>query len=133
MVTHILDTNICIYILNRRPAGVLEKFAALPLGAVGVSSITAAELFYGIGKGRSSQNQAVLENFLRLLVVLPFDLRAAQTYGEVRRRLEAKGTPIGPLDTLIASHALSLGAVLVTNNQREFSRVEGLRLENWVS
>lgn len=133
MVTHILDTNICIYIINRRPPGVLEKLIELPLGVVGVSSVTVGELAYGISKGRSSKNRVVLENFLRPLVILPFNARAAWKYGEVRRKLELQGTPIGPLDTLIAAHALSLGAVLVTNNLKEFARVDGLQLENWVS
>jgi tRNA(fMet)-specific endonuclease VapC len=132
MVTHLLDTNTCIYIINQRPPEAIERFRELALGAVGISSITVGELVYGISKGRSSKNRMVLENFLLPLAVMPFDTEASWKYGEVRQKLEQKGTPIGPLDTLIAAHALSLGATLVTNNLKEFARVEGLELENWV-
>ncbi len=128
----LLDTNICIYIINSRPPEVLERFHRYRLGEIGVSSVVAAELSYGVAKSRSGRNRKALEMFLAPLEVLPFDEQAVWAYGELRARLEASGNPIGSLDTLIAAHALSIDAVLATNNLREFARVEGLRLENWV-
>ncbi len=133
MVTHLLDTNTCIYILNKQPPNVLERFEQLEPGNVGISTITVAELAYGIRKSKSSKNQARLEQFLLALTIIPFDLEAVWKYGEIRNALEQKGTPIGPLDTLIAAHAMSLEVTLVTNNLKEFARVEDLSLENWVN
>src|SRR5438105_4543908 len=109
---YLLDTNICIYIINERPKEVLARFAKHPVGHIGVSSVTAAELAYGVAKSGSARNRAALEGFLLPLEVLPFELAAALAYGEVRSRLEAKGKPIGPLDMLIAAHALTLGLTL---------------------
>ena len=128
---YLLDTNICIYVINERPARVIARFRKHPIGNVGVSSITAAELAYGVAKSGSVRNREALEAFLLPLEVTPFDAQSALAYGEVRADLERRGSPIGPLDLLIAAHALSLGAVLVTNNLREFKRVGGLRCENW--
>lgn len=127
----LLDTNICIYIINSRPPEVLAHFHQYRLGEIGISSVVAAELAYGVAKSGSVRNRKALEMFLAPLEVLPFCDRAIWTYGELRANLERRGTPIGSLDTMIAAHALSLDAVLVTNNLREFSRIEGLRLENW--
>ncbi len=129
---YLLDTNTCIYIINRRPPGVFERFRQHPAGSVAISSITAAELLFGVAKSGSARNRSALDKFLLPLEVLPFDTPAADRYGVVRTDLERRGLPIGALDTLIAAHALRLGAVLVTNNQREFERVEGLTLENWL-
>ncbi len=129
---YVLDTNICIYIINRQPPAVFERFAGLRVGQVAISSITGAELHFGISKTRSERNRHALEKFLAPLDVLPFEENAMREYGHLRAHLEQKGTPIGALDTLIAAHALSLDCVLVTNNQREFKRVPKLRLENWV-
>jgi tRNA(fMet)-specific endonuclease VapC len=130
---HLLDTNICIYIIRRQPAAVFARFDALAPGSVGISSITYAELAYGVAKSaRPAQNQLALQAFTAPLVVLPFDHAAAAAYGDVRAHLERKGTPIGPLDLQIAAHALSAGLVLVTNNTAEFRRVPKLRVENWV-
>lgn len=128
----LLDTNICIYIINTRPPEVLARFHRYRLGEIGLSSVVAAELAYGAAKSRSERNRKALEMFLAPLEILPFDEPAVWAYGELRAALEARGQPIGSLDTMIAAHALSLDAVLATNNTREFSRVEGLRLENWV-
>jgi len=128
----LLDTNICIYIINTRPPEVLARFHRYRLGEVGLSSVVAAELAYGVAKSRSERNRKALEMFMAPLEVLPFDEKAVWAYGELRAALEARGQPIGSLDTMIAAHALSIDAVLATNNTREFSRVEGLRLENWV-
>ena len=130
---YLLDTNICIYLIKKRPHPVLEKFDAYSVGEVGVSSITVAELQYGVRKSQHAvKNQQALKQFLLPLVIADFDEQAAIAYGEVRAILEAQGTPIGPLDTLIAAQAISLDVTLVTNNVREFSRVPGLRFENWV-
>ena len=127
----LLDTNICIYIINRRPAAVFERFAGLQMGDVGVSSITGAELSFGVAKSGSARNREALEKFLAPLEILAFGESAFRAYGPLRAQLERAGTPIGALDTLIAAHALSLGCTLVSNNLREFSRVPGLSLANW--
>lgn len=130
---YLLDTNICIYIINRRPPGVFDRFAGLQIGQVAISSITGVELSYGVEKSGSSRNRQALDKFLAPLDVLPFDDAAMRRYGGLRSGLERQGTPIGAMDQLIAAHALALNAVLVTNNLREFECVPGLRLENWVS
>lgn len=129
----LLDTNICIYVINTRPAEVLAQFHAYRLGEIGISSVVAAELAYGVAKSGSARNRAALEMFFAPLEILPFDDKAAWAYGDLRASLERQGQPIGAMDTMIAAHALSLDAILVTNNTREFSRVAGLRLENWVA
>ncbi|MEJ5198050.1 MAG: type II toxin-antitoxin system VapC family toxin [Anaerolineae bacterium] len=129
----LLDTDICIYLIRHKPAGLLRKLTAQPIGDVGVSSITVAELQYGVQRSsRPEQNAEALTLFLLPLVVADFDYRAAEAYGRIRARLESNGTPIGPLDTLIAAHAASLNATLITNNVAEFSRVPELRIENWL-
>lgn len=128
---YLLDTNSCIYIINRRPAKVFEHFAGLTFGQVAISSITGAELHFGVTKSGSPRNQLALEKFLAPLELLPFDDAAMRQYGPLRSELERAGQPIGALDTLIAAHALALGATLVTNNLREFERVPGLAVENW--
>ena len=127
----LLDTNICIYIINAKPPGVLAHFERHRLGDVGVSSVVASELAYGVAKSRSGRNRRALEMFLAPLEVLPFDERAVWVYGDLRAELERDGRSIGALDTMIAAHVLSLDATLVTNNVREFSRVPRLNLENW--
>lgn len=128
----LLDTNICIHIINARPAAVLERFRQYRMGEIGVCSVVAAELAYGVIKSGSSRNRQALEMFLAPLIILSFDEAAIWAYGELRAELERRGTPIGSLDTMIAAHALSEKAPLVTNNTREFARVPGLRLENWL-
>jgi len=128
----LLDTNMCIYLIKKKPPQVLEKFNDYSVGEIGVSSITVAELQYGVEKSqRLAQNRRALRQFLIPLVIADFDERAAEAYGKTRAALEAQGTPIGALDTLIAAHALCLGLTLVTNNTSEFSRVADLRLANW--
>ena len=129
----LLDTNICIYLTKRRPAEVLRKFEEYAVGDIGVSSVTVAELYFDVQKSQHpAQNEQALEQFLLPLAAAAFDLKAAATYGRIRATLEKQGTPIGPLDTLVAAHALSLDLTLVTNNVREFGRVPGLSIENWV-
>jgi len=130
---YLLDTNICIYIIKKRPEKVLEKFNTLSLGEVAISSITLAELHYGIIKSSNpKKNQEALDKFLTPLEILEFDYFATVEYGKIRAGLENKGMPIGPLDTLIASHAMSRKMTLVTNNEREFIRIPDLKIENWV-
>jgi len=130
---YLLDTNICIQIIRQKPAGLLSRLTALPVGEVGLSTITVAELQVGVRKSREpGRNAEALALFLLPLEIAAFDYAAAETYGRVRAALESAGTPIGPLDTLIAGHAASLDAILVTDNVAEFSRVPGLRIENWL-
>jgi tRNA(fMet)-specific endonuclease VapC len=129
---YLLDTNICIYIIKKRPAEVFEKFKNLAIGDVGISSITLAELQYGIEKSSNSlKNREALEKFLTPIEIVDYGFEATVEYGIIRAELEKKGIPIGPLDTLIASHAKSLDVILVTNNVREFERIPGLKIENW--
>ncbi|NJO81177.1 MAG: type II toxin-antitoxin system VapC family toxin [Cyanobacteria bacterium RM1_2_2] len=128
----LLDTNICIYIIKRKPLKVLEKFQTLQLSDVEVSSITIAELEYGAFKSqRQEQNRVALNQFLMPLEILPFDQGATRIYGQTRAALERQGIVIGAMDLLIASQAISQNLVLVTNNVRELSRIPGLILENW--
>ena len=130
---YLLDTDICVYVINERPRRTLERFVKQEVGEIGVSSVTAAELAFGVTKSGSQRNRRALEAFLLPLKIADFDLAAAFSYGEVRTFLEGKGQVIGPLDMLIAAHAKSLGATLVTNNLREFKRVPGLAVENWAT
>ena len=130
-MSYLLDTNICIYIINNRPEKVLQRFRKERIGNIGISSITASELTYGVIKSGSKRNRLALEMFLAPLEIYPFGELVIWHYGEVRADLEKRGKPIGALDTMIAAHALALNAILVTNNTREFSRVESLHHENW--
>jgi len=128
-----LDTNICIYIIKRHPQAVLDRFSAFPVGDIGISSITLAELEYGAAKSaQPKKNREALEEFVSPLDVAGFDRDAAEVYGRIRAALERKGLPIGATNMLIVAHALSLGAKLVTNNETEFRQVSGLCVENWV-
>jgi tRNA(fMet)-specific endonuclease VapC len=130
----LLDTNICIYIIKQKPIQALEKFQEVDVSEVGISAITVAELEYGAYKSqRQEQNRAALSQFLVPLTIISFDSGATQTYGQIRAMLERQGTMVGAMDMLIASQALSLGLILVTNNTRELSRIPGLTLENWAN
>ena len=131
MSRYLLDTNICIYVITKKPRAVLERFRQEAPGSIALSSISAAELAYGVSKSGSDRNKEALALFLSPLTLLPFDESVIWHYGLIRARLEKRGTPIGPMDTMIAAHALSKGLTLVTNNVREFERVPDLRLENW--
>lgn len=127
-----LDTNILIFLIKRRPAAVLARFQQHDMKDICVSSITVAELEYGVSKSSYAQkNKQILDGWLQLLHRPAFDDNAARVYGSLRATLAARGTPIGPLDTLIAAHALALQATLVSNNVGEFSRVPGLMIEDW--
>jgi tRNA(fMet)-specific endonuclease VapC len=130
---YLLDTDLCVHLIRYKPAQLLRKLTSLLAGDVGVSSITVAELHYGVQKSsRPRENAEALAMFLLPLVVANFDYQAAEAYGQIRAHLETTGKPIGPLDTLIAAHAVSLGVTLVTNNAGEFARVPQLHLENWL-
>ena len=129
---YLLDTNICIYIIKKKPEIVLKKFKEFPLGSIGISTITLAELQFGIRKSSNPEkNLSALNQFIIPLAIIDFDYNATIEYGLIRAELEKKGTPIGPLDTLIGSHAKSAGLILVTNNEKEFKRIENLKIENW--
>lgn len=130
---YLLDTNICIYVINKKPQKVLSRFSQYSVEDFAVSSITHAELQYGIAKSRHSErNQAALNEFLLPLTILPFHGdRLVRCYGRIRADLESTGQTIGPLDMLIAAHALSLELTIITNNTQEFSRIPGLACENW--
>ena len=128
----LLDTNICIYAINRRSPGTLAPLRAFQGGDAGISAVTYAELRFGVeNSARSDSNLVALERFLLPLEILAFDAEAARHCGRVRAILKRAGTPIGGNDLLIAAHALSVGATLVTNNAREFNRVRGLHVEQW--
>ena len=139
---YLLDTNICIYLIKKKPLQVLEKLRTLAIVDVGISAVTLAELEFGVAKSsRPQQNNEALQTFVVPLEILPFDDRAACSYGEIRAYLEKKGQPIGSLESdpqsiiegmLIAAHASSLSLTLVTNNLREFKKVPGLNVESWV-
>ncbi len=127
-----LDTKICIYVIKKNPPGVAERLMALKPFDVGISSVTLAELRYGVVKsGSPKRNEEALVGFLAPFEIAPFDDIAAVHYGEIRTYLENAGLPIGAMDLMIASHARSLDAILVTNNLREFERIPGLTIENW--
>ena len=129
---YLLDTNICIYLINERPRKVLTHFKRHSLGDIGISSITASELAFGVAKSASSKNSAALEAFLLALNVVDYDAGAAMIYGDIRATLEKQGKTIGPLDMLIAASALSRQLILVTNNEKEFRRISKLKVENWL-
>ncbi|SEF66053.1 tRNA(fMet)-specific endonuclease VapC [Bosea lathyri] len=131
-LTHMLDTNICIYVMRDRDPIPRDRFLVLD-GKICISSVTVGELAYGAEKSeRRRQNLDELDVFLSRVTVLPFDEAAARHYGQLRTELERAGTPCGPYDTQIGAHARSEGLIIVTNNRREFDRMPGLRVENWV-
>ncbi len=128
---YLLDTNICIYIINQQPAQVLQRLIQAGRESLAISAVTVAELAFGVAKSTRPDSQAKLENFLSKFPIVDWGQDAAWVYGNVRKALEAKGQRIGERDLLLACHALALDATMVTNNTREFERVEGLKLENW--
>jgi tRNA(fMet)-specific endonuclease VapC len=132
VLRYMLDTNICIYVIKNRPPKLRDRFTE-HAEHLCISTVTLAELLYGAERStRLESNLSVVENFAARLSVLPFEDKAAGHYGQIRAELERKGKPIGPYDLMIAGHARSEGLILVTNNTREFERVDGLRLENWI-
>ncbi len=132
MLKYLLDTNIVIYVIKRRPIEVMGVFNE-NAGRMAISAVTLSELFHGAEKSaRVAQNLAVVEEFASLLEVLPYSAKASQHYGAIRAALEKVGRPIGVNDLHIAAHARSEGLTLVTNNLGEFKRVPGLLTENWL-
>ena len=131
---YLLDTNICIALIRQKPAALIQRLTSLQPGDAGISSITLAELFHGVEKSaRPEQNMSALEQFLLPLDLADFDLDAALAYGRIRMDLERTGQLIGSMDMLIAAHAVSVDAILVTNNVQEFRRAKGLLVEDWIS
>jgi tRNA(fMet)-specific endonuclease VapC len=129
-----LDTDCCIALVKRKPAALLSRITSLAPGEAGVSAVTLAELRFGVAKSAERErNSQALDEFLLPLEIADFDEAAAGSYGKVRAALEAVGRPVGPLDTLIGAHALSLGAILVTHNTREFRRIPHLAVEDWLA
>ena len=129
---HMLDTNICIYVIKHKPEKVFQKLESIDPRDVCISSVTYAELICGVEKSSEvDRNRVALSLLLSNIEIVSFDVDAANAYGKIRADLESKGTPIGPLDTMIAGHAVSLGCTIVTNNTREFSRVNDLKIDNW--
>jgi tRNA(fMet)-specific endonuclease VapC len=132
MLAYMLDTNICIYVMKNYPQELRDKFNSLA-EQLCISSITLGELHFGAEKSaRRIDNLAAVEHFAARLDVLSFDAKAAAHYGQLRAELERAGTPCGPHDMQIGGHARSQGLIVVTNNMREFSRMKGIRVENWV-
>ena len=131
---YMLDTNICIYAIKNKPKEVIERLEEHEPGEICISSVTYAELIHGVEKSKAvNKNRIALTLLLADIEILSFDANAAESYGEIRAELERKGTPIEPLDMMIAGHAKSLNYTVVTNNTKEFERIKGLRLENWVN
>ena len=129
---YMLDTNICIYTIKHKPPKVIQRFLSHDPSELCISSITYAELMHGVEKSMAAErNRIAITMFLSLISVLNFDTYAAEEYGKIRADLERKGTPIGPMDILIAAHAKAEDLILVTNNTREFERVEDLEVEDW--
>jgi tRNA(fMet)-specific endonuclease VapC len=132
-MNYLLDTNTCIYIINKKPASALKHIQGKRPDQVAISTITQAELEYGLARSRFPEmNRIALLQFLFPFQILDFDQLAAVQYGTIRSGLESKGKPIGSMDLLIAAQAKSRDLILVTNNEKEFKRIEGLKVENWV-
>jgi tRNA(fMet)-specific endonuclease VapC len=130
---YMFDTNICIYLIKQQPREVINKFQRITPGEIAISTVTVAEMIYGVEKSQyKEKNKAALQAFLAPLEIVDFDFAAAQQYGVVRAYSENIGKPIGAYDLMIAAHALSLGFVLVTNNEQKFQRIPDLIVENWV-
>ena len=129
---YMLDTNICIYLIKHKPPKVLKHFKSHSIGDIGISSITLAELRYGVAKSQHvEKNRQALDEFILPLEIEDFNEKAADEYGVVRADLERAGKPIGSMDMLIGAHALALGATLVTNNTKEFKQVQNLKVVDW--
>ena len=129
---YLLDTNICIYIINQKPPAVVKRIQTKQPEQIAISSITLAELEYGIVRSRyPDRNRIALLEFLFPFMILDFDQMASVVYGWIRSFLESKGKPIGPMDLLLAAQAKSRNMILVTNNEKEFNRIDGLQTENW--
>lgn len=132
MITYLLDTDMCIYIMNNHPPQVIRRCRQCEPGEIGISAVTLSELRYGVSKStQQKKNKVRLDEFLAPFEVLAHDLEAADVYGDIRFKLGKKGASIGALDMLIAAQALSRNLILVTNNEKEFQRIRKLKVENW--
>jgi len=132
MKLYMLDTDMCSYIIKEHPESVHQRFQTLAMEQLCVSVVTYAELIYGVERSSSKRvNRPIIEDFVRHLDVMEWGTEAADQYGVIRAELEAAGTPIGAMDMMIAAHAKSIKAVLVTNNQKHFTNVKGLKIDNW--
>ncbi len=128
-----LDTDTCSYIIKERPQNVLKRFQSLAMDQTCISAVTYAELLYGVRRSSSTRvNRCIVDEFVSHLDILGWSADLADQYGQIRANLEANGTPIGAMDMMIAAHAKQLSLILVTNNQRHFTKIKGLQLENWV-
>ena len=133
MIRYMLDTNTCIAIIKHQPETIQARLTDLSVDEVAISSIVAAELYYGVAfSQKKKQNEMALKDFLDYVVVLDWPFDACRIYGRLRADLKKKRSPIGAMDLLIAAHALLLDVVLVTGNKREFQRIPGLKIENWL-
>ncbi|OGP66695.1 MAG: twitching motility protein PilT [Deltaproteobacteria bacterium RBG_19FT_COMBO_43_11] len=131
---YILDTNICIYLIKKKPVSVLNRLSKIKIKEVGISSITLSELEYGAAKSSNpDKNRVALIEFASFLEIYNYDAQAAREYGIIRADLERSGKIIGAMDMLIAAQAKGLNLILVTNNEKEFNRIPGLKIENWVN
>jgi tRNA(fMet)-specific endonuclease VapC len=129
---YILDTNICIYIIKKKPEDVIKHFLKMKPDSIGISNITISELYYGVAKSsKPNENTVALEQFLFSLIEIDFNKIDAIAYGTIRAQLEKEGKIIGAMDLLVASQAISRNLILVTNNEKEFSRIKNLQIENW--
>jgi tRNA(fMet)-specific endonuclease VapC len=134
VIRYMLDTNTCIGLIKQRPEKICDRLSGVEVGAVAISSVVAAELWYGVALSqKKKQNEAALTDFLDFVTVQDWPAGACPVYGRIRAHLKAKGTPIGAMDLLIASHAAFMKAVLVTENAREFDRVPDLKVEKWLT
>jgi tRNA(fMet)-specific endonuclease VapC len=134
MIRYLLDTSVCVELLRGRLPHVRARARLVPIDEIAVSTISLAELLYGAAKSSNpARHETILAEFLAPIAILLFDMDAAKAYARVRADLTKVGQPIGPLDMLIAAHALSVGAAVVTANEREFRRVPGLTVENWLA
>ena len=130
---YMLDTNICSYIIRKKPENVFNTFKSIPSENICISIITYAELYYGVEKTKSHKiNEDVIDAFLTMLTIIDWDKTAARSYAKIRNELGTKGELIGNMDLMIAAHALSLNATVITNNVSEFKRVKKLKVENWI-
>ena len=133
MRSYLLDTNTCIYFLNRSSEKIISKMKSLSPSNIKLSSITVAELFFGAEKSKAQKkNRTIVQGFIGNFELIPFDEKCCQNYAKIRATLEKSGSPIGPMDLLIASITITHNLILVTNNVAEFKRIKGLNLENWI-
>ena len=132
MKRYMLDTDMCSYIIKEHPESVRQRLRKLAMEQLCVSVVTYAEMIYGVERSSSKRvNRPIVEDFVRHLDVMDWDTKAADQYGVIRAELETAGTPIGAMDMMIAAHAKSIKAVLVTNNQKHFTKIKGLKIDNW--